>query len=176
MHGGTIEAHSEGRHRGTTIRIRLPLTAPAGQLEMPAPSAVEQRVARALQILLVEDHDVTAMMLRMVLLSEGHLVELAADIATALELARRHHFDLMLSDIGLPDGSGHELPCALRARGHTFPAIALSGYGSEEDIGRSCEAGFVAHLTKPSSREALLEAVATAVAGKPETLRTPESG
>ena len=55
---------------------------------MPAPSVVAQRVARALHILLVEDHDVTAMMLRMVLLSEGHLVELAADIATALELAQ----------------------------------------------------------------------------------------
>ena len=85
---------------------------------------------------------------------------MAGDVATALELAGRHAFDLLLSDLGLPDGSGHDLMRQLRQRGHKFPGIALSGYGQEEDIQRSREAGFSAHLTKPASREAVVEAVA----------------
>ena len=101
----------------------------------------------------------------MLLTAEGHTVETAGDVATARELAGRQAFDLLISDLGLPDGSGHELMHELRSGGHRFPGIALSGYGQEEDIQRSREAGFAAHLTKPASREAIIEAVA-AVAAK----------
>ncbi len=94
-------------------------------------------------------------MMRMVLTADGHTVETAGDVATALELAGQQAFDLLLSDLGLPDGSGHDLMRQLRQRGHKFPGIALSGYGQEEDIQRSREAGFAAHLTKPASREAV---------------------
>jgi CheY-like chemotaxis protein len=118
-----------------------------------------------LRILMVEDHGVTAKMMKMVLTREGHKVETAGDVATGLELAGQHAFDLLLSDLGLPDGSGHDLMRALRSRGHKFPGIALSGYGQEEDIRRSYEAGFAAHLTKPASREGLLETVASVIAG-----------
>ena len=99
-------------------------------------------------------------MMRMVLTAEGHAVETAGDIATALELAGQHAFDLLLSDLGLPDGSGYDLMRQLRQRGHKFPGIALSGYGQGEDIQRSREAGFSAHLTKPASRDAIVEAIA----------------
>ena len=92
MHGGQIEAHSEGRGKGATFRVRLPLTAPAGQPEVPAPAAAPQRAVRPLHILLVEDHGVTAKMMRMVLTADGHTVETAGDIATALELAGQHAF------------------------------------------------------------------------------------
>ena len=132
-----------------------------------------RRAVRPLQILLVEDHGVTAKMMRMVLTAEGHTVEMAGDVATALELAGQQAFDLLVSDLGLPDGSGHDLMRQLRQRGHKFPGIALSGYGQEEDIQRSHEAGFAAHLTKPASREAVsrplrpLRAV-TAAAGRCE--------
>jgi len=160
MHGGQIEAHSEGRGKGATFRVRLPLTAPAGQPEAPAPAGLRQRAVRPLHILLVEDHGVTAKLMRMVLTSDGHTVEMAGDIATALELADQHAFDLLLSDLGLPDGSGHDLMRQLRQRGHRFPGIALSGYGQAEDIQRSREAGFAAHLTKPASREAVIAAIA----------------
>ena len=163
-HGGTIEAASEGRGKGATFRVRLPLTAPAGQPEAPPPAAPPQRGLRPLHILLVEDHGVTAKMMQMVLTAEGYTVERAADVATAVELAARHPFDLLLSDLGLPDGSGHDLMRQLRARGCQFPGIALSGYGQEVDIQRSREAGFAAHLTKPASREAVLEAVASVAA------------
>jgi CheY-like chemotaxis protein len=119
-----------------------------------------------LRILLVEDHGVTAKMMRMVLAADGHSIETAGDVATALELAGQHAFDLLLSDLGLPDGSGYDLMRQLRERGHKFPAIALSGYGQGEDIERSRRAGFAAHLTKPASREAVVEAVASVTAAK----------
>jgi two-component system, chemotaxis family, CheB/CheR fusion protein len=165
MHGGTIEARSEGRDKGTTFCVRLPLAAPARHSDVPKPPAAPPCAVRPLRILLVEDHGVTAKMMRMVLSLEGHTIETAGDVATALELAGRQTFDLLISDLGLPDGSGHDLIRALRARGHGFPGIALSGYGHEDDIRRSCEAGFAAHLTKPASREALLGAVAAVTVG-----------
>ena len=98
------------------------------------------------------------------LAAEGHTVETAGDLATALD-GRQHHFDLLISDLGLPDGSGHDLMRSYAA-GYKFPAIALSGYGQEEDIQGSREAGFAAHLTKPASREVVLEAVAAVTAGE----------
>ena len=124
-------------------------------------------MVRPLRILLVEDHGVTAKMMKMVLTAEGHTVETAGDVATGLEWADRQAFDLLLSDLGLPDGSGHDLMRQLRERGHNLPGIALSGYGQEEDVQRSYEAGFTAHLTKPASREAVVEAVAAATATQP---------
>jgi len=165
LHGGNIEAHSEGRNKGATFRIRLPLSARVRQPEVPMPAAAPQGVVRPLHILLVEDHGVTAQMIRMVLAEKGHTVELAGDVATALKLANWKTFDLLLSDLGLPDGSGHDLIRELRERGHKFPAIALSGYGQEEDISRSYQAGFAAHLTKPASREAIFGMVASVASG-----------
>jgi len=117
-----------------------------------------------LRILLVEDHGVTAKLTKMMLAAEGHTVETAGDVATALELASQNHFDLLMSDLGLPDGSGHELMRRLRGRGHQFPGVALSGYGMDDDIRRSYDAGFTIHLTKPASREAIVEAIASATA------------
>ncbi len=160
MHGGSIEAHSDGRDKGSTFRIRLPLTTPAVRMEASRPAAGQPRKVRPLQILLVEDHGVTAKMLQIVLTSEGHTVKIAGDVATALELADLYSFDLMMSDLGLPDGSGHDLMRQLRQRGYNFPGIALSGYGQEEDVRRSREAGFASHLIKPASRDAVIEAIA----------------
>lgn len=99
-------------------------------------------------------------------------VEMAGDVATALEMANQQSFDLLLSDLGLPDGSGHDLMRELRVRGHKFPGIALSGYGQENDLRQSREAGFAAHLTKPASREALVEAIAAVTTEKPATTST----
>ena len=164
MHDGMISAHSEGRNKGATFRVRLPLAAPPGRPKVPVPAARLKQAIRPLHILLVEDHGVTAKMMRMVLTAEGHAVEMAGDVAMGLELADQHTFDLLLSDLGLPDASGHDLLRQLRQRGYKFPGIALSGYGQEEDIRRSHEAGFAAHLTKPASREALVEAIASIMA------------
>ncbi|MCE5267170.1 MAG: PAS domain S-box protein [Planctomycetaceae bacterium] len=162
MHGGTIEAHSEGRDKGSTFTVRLPLAAPAGQKELPSTALPPEHAVRPLQILLVEDHGITAQIVGLVLASDGHTVKMAGDVATALELASTNRYDLLLSDLGLPDATGYDLLRRLRQRGHKFPAIALSGYGQEEDIRRSHEAGFAAHLKKPVSHEALSQAIAAA--------------
>jgi len=173
MHGGVIEARSKGRDKGATFRIRLPLAAPAGPLAVngsPGVSATArspQQSVRPLRILLVEDHGVTAKLTKMVLSAEGHRVETAGDVATALKLAGQKPFDLMVSDLGLPDGSGHELMRKLGERGHRFPGVALSGYGMDDDLRRSREAGFATHLTKPASREAIVDAIASVMAMEP---------
>ena len=117
----------------------------------------------ALRILLVEDHGDTARVMTQVLAREGHEICAAGDVATALELADSQPFDLMLSDLGLPDGSGMDLLRALRGRGYLFPAIALSGYGQEQDIRQSLAAGFALHLTKPVNMPRLTEAVTALV-------------
>ena len=103
-------------------------------------------------------------MMKMVLTAEGHSVETAGDVATALKLAGQKPFDLMVSDLGLPDGSGHELMRKLGERGHRFPGVALSGYGMDDDLRRSREAGFATHLTKPASRETIVETIASIMA------------
>jgi two-component system CheB/CheR fusion protein len=164
MHGGTIDAHSEGQGRGATFFVQLPLAVPDGQPSPLATATPPERTVRPLRVLLVEDHGVTARMMQMVLTEAGHTIEMASDVATAMELAAQHQFDLLLSDLGLPDGNGHDLIRQLRQRGHRFPAIALSGYGQEDDIHRSYAAGFAAHVTKPASREAVLDAIASVTA------------
>jgi len=166
MHGGTIEAQSEGRNKGATFRIRLPLVSPVAQQAAQPPAVAPPAAVRPLRVLLVEDHPVTAKMMQAVLSANGHTVRWAGDIATALELAGRDDFDLLVSDLGLPDGSGYDLMRQLRQRGLALPGVALSGYGQEEDIQRSREAGFAAHVTKPASREAVLAAVAAVTAGE----------
>ena len=151
MHGGTISAHSAGSNKGATFRVRLPLM-PAGTVLSPAAPQSRQGMrhpARSLRILLVEDHGDTARIMRRLLKADGHQVESAADVATALKLAGEQAFDLLLSDLGLPDGSGLDLMRALRGAGSALPGIALSGYGQERDIAASRCAGFAAHLTKP---------------------------
>jgi CheY-like chemotaxis protein len=88
-------------------------------------------------------------------------VQIAVDMAMALKLAAQHPFDLLLADLGLPDGSGLDLLQELRARGHSFPAIALSGYGQDQDVQQCRDAGFAAHLVKPVSMPRLDETIAS---------------
>jgi two-component system, chemotaxis family, CheB/CheR fusion protein len=161
MHGGRIEAHSAGRGKGATFRVQLPLATAEPQPE--ARSAVTRTARYGVRILMVEDHGDTAKIMRMLLRSEGYTVESAGDVATALQLASKGEFDLLISDLGLPDASGLDLIRELRRRGNKLPGIALSGYGQEEDIRRSQEAGFAAHLTKPTSPERLIEAIGAAL-------------
>lgn len=78
----------------------------------------------------------------------GHDVQTASSVESGLELATTREFDLLISDVGLPDGTGIDLLRKLR-RTHTMPAIALTGFGQKEDISNAKDAGFAAHLTKP---------------------------
>ncbi len=107
-----------------------------------------------LQILLVEDHVDTAQLLRRLLKSLGYDVQTAGTVAEALSATESRTFDLVISDLGLPDGTGYDLIRRIGARRPT-KAIALSGYGMEEDVQLGREAGFAAHLTKPVNFEQL---------------------
>jgi len=148
--GGTITAASEGRGRGSEFVVTLPsVDSPASALTFPAgPGETEATDGRRLSILLVEDHADTARAMSRLLRGLGHQVESCHSVAGALALLERRSFDLMLSDIGLPDGTGIDLMRRVRER-HQFPAVALTGYGMDSDVAECRAAGFTTHLTKP---------------------------
>ena len=107
-------------------------------------------------MLLIEDHEDTAQVMQKVLRQMGHEVETCSTVARACQRLREREFDIILSDIGLPDGTGIDLIRAAREICRT-PAIALTGYGMAEDVDRCLEAGFDEHLTKPVDIERLQE-------------------
>jgi CheY-like chemotaxis protein len=113
----------------------------------------------ARRILLVEDHDQTRQTLARLLTSRGHEVAAAETARQARDLARTFAYDLVLTDLGLPDGNGHELMMELRQLRPACQGVALSGYGMEGDIQRSRAAGFDVHLTKPVDIGALENAL-----------------
>ncbi|TAM50513.1 MAG: response regulator [Paraburkholderia sp.] len=162
-HGGSVSARSPGPHCGATFTIALPTTsAPAAEPVPPvsARAAADERIA----ILLVEDHVDTADVMAHLMRSLGHDVAVAASVAEALAATRARTFDLIVSDVGLPDGTGLDFVSSVR-RSSQVPAIALTGYGSDEDIRRCLAAGFTAHLTKPvnfSQLEVLIQRTAEA--------------
>ncbi|HVS71817.1 MAG TPA: ATP-binding protein [Phycisphaerae bacterium] len=165
LHGGRIEAASAGVGKGATLTVTLPtIGAPSRHAKKDKPAA--RRSGRALRILLVEDHEDTRRNMTRLLSALKHTVVAAENAAAALREAAAGRFDLVVSDIGLPDESGLELMRKLRTR-HRLTGICLSGYGMEEDIARSREAGFSEHLTKPINFERLEQAIAEATRGKP---------
>jgi CheY-like chemotaxis protein len=150
LHEGSIEAHSDGKNMGATFRVKLPVVN-AAPVSLPASDGHGGKAgsAGAVKILLVEDHKDSAEMLRLLLTKQGYEVEAAGDMTAGLEAAQGNGFDVIVSDLSLPDGSGTELMRRLRARGQAVPGIALSGYGQEQDVRKSLQAGFAAHLLKP---------------------------
>jgi CheY-like chemotaxis protein len=110
-------------------------------------------------ILVVDDHNDTLRSMKMLLTRLGYEVLAAENMTDALRIAEKQHFDILLSDIGLPDGSGLELLKRIRAK-RKVPALALNGFGMDEDIERSEQAGFADHLTKPVSIDRLQAAIA----------------
>ena len=162
MHGGRIRAESAGLNLGSRFVVEFGPEAMEVELppRRPAPRQVGDRPpeARRARILLVEDHEDTARMMARLLRNGGHQVWTAGSVAAARLIVERQEFDLMISDIGLPDGSGLDLMEEL-VRRHGMRGIALSGYGMEQDIFRSHAAGFMEHLTKPVKLDELRRAV-----------------
>ena len=164
LHGGKIEAESPGKGRGSVFTVELDT--------MPAPSkAAELRTAalpgdtRKLRLLLVEDHDSTREVLGRILGRAGHKVYAAATSHEALQIASSAGaFDVVISDLGLPDQSGFSLMRTLKAK-YNLPGIAISGYGMDEDVANARASGFSAHMVKPVSYDEL-RAVLQEVVGK----------
>jgi CheY-like chemotaxis protein len=124
--------------------------------------------------LLVEDHHQTRHALARLLTNRGHEVAAAETMREACDLAHTFAYDVVLSDLGLPDGTGHELMAELRRLRPACHGIALSGYGMDSDIQRSRAAGFDVHLTKPVDVGALEDALGSAIhQGKPGTPGAP---
>ena len=113
--------------------------------------------AQRLRIFIIEDHADTARGLAMYLRASGHEVHVALDVRSARQLATEIDYDILLSDIGLPDGNGWDLLEELSAR-RPIKAIAMSGYNTDADRARSKAAGFVEHLPKPLTPDELDEA------------------
>lgn len=148
-HNGTLTAASPGADQGATFTLELATTpAPLPDAAAPAPSHKKPLAHRSLKILLVEDNKETLRYLSWILAQHNHAVETADSMAAALETAAERTFDLVISDIELPDGSGLELMRRL-GEGGEIRGIALSGFGSDDDIQMSKAAGFSEHLTKP---------------------------
>jgi CheY-like chemotaxis protein len=152
-HGGTVSAYSPGAHCGATFTIVLPTTMPRPEAAAPARQAGPQQ-AGVLNVLLIEDHEDTAEVMSQLIRGLGHEVAVAGSVADALAYAARTRFDLVLSDVGLPDGTGVDFIHSFRKTSDA-PAIALTGFGTDDDVRRCLDAGFTAHLTKPVNFEQL---------------------
>jgi CheY-like chemotaxis protein len=158
LHGGKIYAQSGGAGRGSVFTIEMP--AMEATMENAATgTSTEAGASRApVRLLVVEDHADTATMLAKLLGSAGYSVKTAGSAAGALDLASREPFDLVVSDIGLPDATGYHLMQQIKER-YGMNGIAMSGYGMDEDIRKSREAGFSEHLVKPISFAQLTQAI-----------------
>jgi PAS domain S-box-containing protein len=164
FHSGKISATSEGRDKGSTFIVELPLAETAQKNEdgitryLRNPSPDLPAKANGIRVLLVEDHEPTRTALTQLLMRRSYKVVTAGSIAEARNLAAAQSFNLVVSDIGLPDGNGYDLMTELQKNG-AVKGIALTGYGMEQDVARSRAAGFVAHLTKPVSIQSLESAL-----------------
>jgi two-component system, chemotaxis family, CheB/CheR fusion protein len=160
MHGGEIEVESAGLGHGATFRVWLPAARVPGTL-MPVSLATDTAILRGLRVLLVDDSVDTLQAFRDLLEIEEAVVTAFSRGAEALEAAAKQDFDVLLSDIGMPDVNGYELISLLRKqpRSARIAAVALTGYGRAQDAEQALRAGFDAHLGKPVSLDALLGAI-----------------
>ncbi len=165
LHGGSVEAQSQGVNTGAEFRVRLPISG-AAERKVAAPQATSNAAAR--RILVIEDNRDAAESLGMLLQHDGHAVEIAFNAEDGLKAAALHRPEIILCDIGLPVMDGYQVIRRIREDAVLAQAyvIALTGYGREEDQRRALEAGFDLHLTKPIDRPTLTAALDTARSGR----------
>jgi signal transduction histidine kinase len=161
-HGGTLTVQSEGRDRGSTFILSMQTLSPTEVNIAPAKASCDAS-QQGFKILLVDDHRDTCAALEKLLIRRGHLVAATHDVRSAMEAAARNKFDLLISDIALPDGTGMDLMMQVRAISN-IPGIAISGFGNNGDIERSLQAGFSEHLVKPIKLDHLEAAIERVIA------------
>ena len=160
LHGGQVEAASEGPGRGSRFTVRMPLSIP------PAPGEAELADAGTApgqsRILIIEDNEDARQMLQMLLALAGHEVDAIADGPTGVEMVRQKRYDIAVIDLGLPGMDGFEVARRLRREPRPdLRLIALTGYGQAEDRRKTLEAGFDMHLVKPVDPARLSVAIAS---------------
>src|SRR5438876_448888 len=163
-HRGKIRVESPGKDRGATFIVELKtVAAPAGaengaDEERPVVAENERVLSRRHRLLVVDDHADTCTGMKMMLERRGYDITVAHSAGQAVEKTQREDFDLLISDIGLPDRSGYELMSELR-QSKGLRGIALSGFGMETDVNKARDAGFSQHLTKPINFDRLEQAI-----------------
>ena len=157
-HGGTIRADSGGSDRGSVFTVEFPRLAPEHVAPMVRERGKDRCSAGTLRVLVVEDHADTARVLARLLSASGYVVKTAHTAAAALELVGAEPFDVIVSDIGLPDATGYDLMKQIKAN-YGIKGIAMSGYGMDEDLRKSREAGFEDHIVKPANVAQLERAI-----------------
>ncbi len=156
LHGGVLRAESAGVGQGASFIFELPaVERGVATLESAGEAPLE---AGRRRILVVEDHATTAALMARLLRKRGHLVEVAHTKADGVAIGLVQEFDIVISDLGLPDGNGYEVMEALRSHSPVV-GIALTGYGMEADVAQSTRAGFQFHLTKPVDAQKLYQAI-----------------
>jgi signal transduction histidine kinase/CheY-like chemotaxis protein len=172
-HGGRISVASAGKDKGATFTVKLTTVAAPARAKAykttPQPSSALKRVdgqIRPRRVLVVDDHQDTCTGMKMMLERRGYQITLAHSAEQAVEKAAEEDFDLVISDIGLPDRSGYELMQELRAT-KGLRGIALSGFGMEDDVSKARDAGFSEHLTKPINFERLEDAIRNLLESEP---------
>jgi signal transduction histidine kinase/DNA-binding response OmpR family regulator len=158
QHRGTLLASSDGPGKGSAFTVAMPVTTELPQTAYHTPRLVATGPSRQIRVALVEDHRDTARVMSKLLRANGYAVDTAASLTEAFALLKANKYDVLVSDIGLPDGSGLDLMRQARAN-QSLSGIALSGFGMEHDIRRSKEAGFTEHLTKPLNFQLLIDAI-----------------
>jgi CheY-like chemotaxis protein len=168
MHGGSIHARSDGRGRGSTFTVELPLSSAAATAASPPGGPVARTTRNERRVLVVDDNADAAETLADVLRSSGYEVRTAHEPSAALEAAQAFAPDVAIVDIGLPGMDGWALGRKVREllAGNPPQCVAVTGYGMETDRARSREAGFVAHLVKPVDVERLERILAGLIAAK----------
>ena len=163
-HGGTLTAASEGKGKGATFTVQLTtVDAPAEKTSTSIVVQTSTHTDGSRRILVVDDHLDTCMGMKMLLERRGYEVTVAHNVADALERNRESSFDLLISDLGLPDGTGCDLMERIQ-KVSPLKGIALSGFGTEEDVSKSKAAGFSDHLIKPINM-GTLDAILTRLFG-----------
>jgi PAS domain S-box-containing protein len=167
-HNSELSASSAGRDQGAAFTLKMNVVAAPPSTSRRSVRAADplgagnlataERPRQALRILLVDDHRDTLRTLKILLTRLGYGVVTAESMSEALREVEAEHFDLLVSDIGLPDGSGLDLMKQIRKR-QGIDGIALSGFGMEDDLRKSREAGFVDHLIKPVNLDRLQAAI-----------------
>jgi len=148
LHGGEIRVESLGPGLGATFAVNLATTSLGVSRGTGAPTVQPEITSNPLRLLVIEDHEATLEILARLLRSQGHNVLTATTVKDAILLACTHSFDLVISDLGLPDGNGIDLMRQL-TRDYGLRGIALSGYGMPADRAKTEAAGFLSHLVKP---------------------------